>query len=148
MRFTLDSNILVYVHDHRDELRRKAALTLLGKVAAADCVLTLQSLAEFFRVATVKLGLPVGDAAKALRYWRDLFPVAAAQADTLDDAVSAVGRHGIAFWDAMLWATAREAGCAAILSEDFQDGRTLGGVRFVDPFKPSNAAYLDRLFDR
>ncbi len=146
MRVTLDSNILVYVHDHRDRPRRQAALVLLERAAAADCVLTLQALAEFFRVATVKLGLPTADGAKALRYWRDLFPVAAAQETTLDDAVSAVGRYGIAFWDAMLWATAREAGCQAILSEDFQDGRTLGGVRFLNPFNAENAALLDRVF--
>ena len=42
-------------------------------------------------------------------------------------------------------ATAREAGCGAILSEDFQDGQVLDGVRFLDPFKPANAAQLDRV---
>ena len=60
-------------------------------------------------------------------------------------ALAAVGDHGRSFWDAMLWATAARAGVAAILSEDFQDGRVLGGVRFVNPFVPGNAATIDRI---
>jgi predicted nucleic acid-binding protein len=33
-----------------------------------------------------------------------------------------------------------------LLSEDFQDGRTLGQVTFVDPFEPRNSALLDQAF--
>jgi hypothetical protein len=33
-----------------------------------------------------------------------------------------------------------------LLSEDFQDGRTLGRVTFVDQFDRDNAAALDRAF--
>ena len=51
----------------------------------------------------------------------------------------------ISFWDAMLWATARRAGCSAILSEDFQDGQVLQGVRFIDPFLRKNNAYVEAL---
>jgi len=41
------------------------------------------------------------------------------------------------YWDAQLWATARLNQVEVLLSEDFQDGRVLGGVRFVNPFAPS-----------
>ena len=50
---------------------------------------------------------------------------------------------GLSFWDAMLWATARRAGCSVLLSEDFQDGRRLDGVLFVDPFAPENQRLVD-----
>ena len=53
--------------------------------------------------------------------------------------------HRISFWDAMLWATARRAGCGAILTEDFQDGRLLGGVRFINPFVDENEARVAAL---
>ncbi len=43
----------------------------------------------------------------------------------------------------MLWATARRAGCRLLLSEDFQDGRDLGGVLFLNPFDPANRRLLD-----
>ena len=46
------------------------------------------------------------------------------------------------FWDAMLWTTARQAGCRLLLSEDLQDGQTLGGVTCVNPFAPRNATLV------
>ena len=55
---------------------------------------------------------------------------------SVQGAVRAVAAHGLGFWDAMLYAAAKEVGCRYLLSEDFQDGRVLEGVRFVNPFAP------------
>jgi predicted nucleic acid-binding protein len=55
----------------------------------------------------------------------------------------AVESHGLPFWDAMLWATAKRAGCRIVFSEDFQDGGTLEGVLFVDPFAGANRRMID-----
>ena len=72
-------------------------------------------------------------------------PVRRGRADESDLAVAviAVEQHGLSFWDAMLWATARRAGCRVLLSEDFQDGRDLGGILFVNPLEPANRKLLD-----
>ncbi|MBK6974813.1 MAG: hypothetical protein IPH26_18410 [Sterolibacteriaceae bacterium] len=35
----------------------------------------------------------------------------------------------------MLWATVREGGVATLLSEDFQHGQDIEGVRIINPFK-------------
>ena len=43
-------------------------------------------------------------------------------------------RHGLSFWDALIWSAAVECSVGIIYSEDFQDGRELEGVRFVNPF--------------
>jgi predicted nucleic acid-binding protein len=45
--------------------------------------------------------------------------------------------YRLSFWDALIWATARNAGVPVVLSEDYQDGREIEGVRFVNPFKQS-----------
>lgn len=145
MRFTLDSSILVYTHDHGDK-RREIALSIIDRSGHADCILTLQSLGEFFRVATARLRLPAPTATAALRIWREIFPIHSAGEPTLDAAVDAVARYRLSFWDAMLWAAAREAGCGAILSEDMRDGQVIGGVRIVNPFDPANAGRIERLF--
>lgn len=42
---------------------------------------------------------------------------------------------GFSFYDAMIIAGAQEAGCGVIYSEDLQHGRTLGGLKIVNPFK-------------
>lgn len=76
-------------------------------------------------------------ATQAVEAWLEIFPVAHASPETLRTALTAVARHRLSFWDAMLWAVAQEAGCRYLLSEDYQSGRRLGGVTFVDPFAPS-----------
>ena len=43
--------------------------------------------------------------------------------------------HGFAFYDALIVAAARRCGCDTLLSEDMQDGRTVAGLRIVNPFR-------------
>jgi predicted nucleic acid-binding protein len=57
----------------------------------------------------------------------------------------AVTKHHLAFWDAMLWASAQRAGMRHLLSEDFQDGFELERVVFVNPFAPSNDVLIDQI---
>ncbi len=38
------------------------------------------------------------------------------------------------FWDALIRSAAAENGVAIVYSEDFQEGRDVEGVRFVNPF--------------
>ena len=59
-------------------------------------------------------------------------------------AINAVSVHTLSFWDALLWAVAREAGVTLLLSEDFQHDRVLGGVRFCNPFKLNRP--MDHIF--
>ena len=49
-------------------------------------------------------------------------------------ALKAVGEHNISFWDAMLWSVAQEHQVTELFSEDFQQGRKLKGVSFINPF--------------
>ena len=143
MRVSLDTNILVYAVDSDAGDKHRAATLLVRRAAGADCVLSLQSLAEFFHAVTRKRLMSLEDAARTVDEWREVFPVRAASEQNLAEAMKAHRRHGFPFWDAMLWATAREAGCRILLSEDFQDGRVVGGLRFVDPFRAANRALLD-----
>jgi len=134
-RFTLDTNILIYAVDRDAGMRHDDARTLIGQAAYADCVLTVQALAEFFHATTRKSLLSAELASQFVVDWLDVFPVAAADGDILIDAMGAVQGHGFSFWDAVLWATARAAGCATIVTEDMQHGQRLGGVEVLDPFR-------------
>lgn len=95
-------------------------------------------LGEFFRAVTRKGKLSADCAYRFLTDWRDVFPVHAATVAVLDEALSAVRSHQLGFWDAMLWATVQEAGCQLLLSENFQNGRKLGRVTFLNPFRPED----------
>ena len=133
-RFSLDTNILVYAVDRDAGERHELGRALLGRAARCDCVLTVQALAEFFHATTRKNLLPVSRASDFVRDWLGVFQVASAGTAALVNAMDVAEKHRLSFWDAMLWATARQSGCSAILSEDMQDGRRLIGVEIINPF--------------
>ncbi|MBF0426371.1 MAG: PIN domain-containing protein [Magnetococcales bacterium] len=133
-RYTLDTNILLYALDREADKKHAIASALLDQAVAENCVLMLQALGEFFRAATGKGKMPVVEASDQVRDWLTLFRVQSAGPSTITKALRAVQDHGISFWDAMLWACAKEAGCKIVVSEDFQHGRVLEGVGFHNPF--------------
>lgn len=135
MRFSFDTNILVYALDRDAGERHRIAVDLLVRSRGKDCFITLQALAELFRTLTGRKAMPVADAANHIQAWRDAVPVIAADESCLIDAMDAVAHSGWSFGDAMIWATVKKAGCRLLISEDGQDGRTLGGVTIVNPFK-------------
>jgi hypothetical protein len=59
-----------------------------------------------------------------------------------------VRAHRLAFWDAMLWASAQRAGVRHILTEDFQDGFVLQDVTFINPFERENDRLIETLLPR
>jgi predicted nucleic acid-binding protein len=53
----------------------------------------------------------------------------------LVEAIRGVKVHLLSFWDAMIWATAKQAKMEKIYTEDFQHGRIVEGVSFINPFR-------------
>jgi len=138
----LDTNVLVYAIDTAAGPRHTSAGTLIERVLLGGrAILILQTMTEFYSVATRRFRIPSRDALLFLDELRAVLSVHAADERDFDRATRG-DRHGMSFWDALLWATADRVGVRYLLSEDFQDGRTLGGVTFVDPFKGGNARLL------
>jgi predicted nucleic acid-binding protein len=59
------------------------------------------------------------------------------------EAAQAVARHKLSFWDAQIWAAAKLNNIPVVLSEDFNTGSILQGVRFLNPF--ASEFRVDRL---
>lgn len=67
--------------------------------------------------------------------WLAVFPSpAAASATAVVAAMDASAEGRFSYRDALLLATAAEAGCAAAISEDMADGAALGLIRVVRAF--------------
>ena len=49
-------------------------------------------------------------------------------------ALQARDRWQLEYYDAQIWATAQLNGVPTVLTEDFEHGRTLGDVTFINPF--------------
>jgi predicted nucleic acid-binding protein len=143
MRVSFDTNVLVYSIDPREPAKQRAARELLQRASSVDCVLPLQALAEFFHVVTRKCGAAPAEAGVLVDLFIRSYPIVAPSTVSLRAAIQAVTDHRLAFWDAMLWAALRDAGCEILFSEDFQDGRKIGDVRVVNPFLLANAELVD-----
>jgi predicted nucleic acid-binding protein len=146
VRISLDANVLVYAL-HVEDRRNRRAVEIVKRAARGDCILTMQCLAECFNALVRKRGFDPLHARDEIAAFRRSLAYCAARPVDFDEAMAAVVDHQWSFWDAMLWATARRAGCHAILTEDNQDGRELHGVRFVNPFNPENDPVVERLLE-
>jgi predicted nucleic acid-binding protein len=146
MMVSFDTNVLVYatVSTPMSKTMRARDLVVRG-MKAGENILLLQTLAEFSSVAIRKARIPVDDVRATIDAWRAVFPIQGTEDSDLSAALVAVKKHRLAFWDAMLWASAQRAGVRHLLSEDFQDGFELEGVVFVNPFEPSNDKLIDQI---
>ena len=142
MTVALDANVLLYAIDTAAGRRHAVAAALIERVLLGGrTVLILQTMTEFYSVATRKFRIESRVALSFLDQLRAVLAVHAADERDFDRATRGE-KHGLSFWDAMLWATADRIGVRYLLTEDFQDRRVLGGVTFVDPFQPANEALL------
>jgi predicted nucleic acid-binding protein len=133
----IDTNVLVYAHDRSEpKKQRRARAVLEGLADLREVYLSTQVLGEFFRVVTRKLVSPltVAQARTQVLALRDLWVVLPVTDAIVVEAVRGVGAHDLSYWDAQLWATARLNQLDIVLTEDFEDGRTIETIRFVDPF--------------
>jgi predicted nucleic acid-binding protein len=127
-----DTNILVYTTTSDRRKQQAAACLSQGGVAS------VQVLNEFVHVARRKLRTDWPLIELALEQFRasleDILPITL---QTHDSAVALARDHGLAFYDALIVASAIEAGCDVLYSEDMQHGRRIGGLAIVNPFLES-----------
>lgn len=135
-RFTLDTNILVYALNDSAGPRHVAAAEIVRRSAVLDCWLTLQAISEFYSSTTRKRLVTPDEAAAQALDWLAIFPNTAASLANIRTALADALARRASYWDALLVATAAEAGCTLVLSEDMADGALLGGVRIHHPFGP------------
>lgn len=97
--------------------------------------LSSQVLQEFYVNVTGKLkpGLGIREARMEVRdltAWRPVL----IDMNLVDLAWGIQDRYGFSFWDSLIVAAAKEAGCAYLLTEDLQHDQDLDGVRVLNPF--------------
>ena len=87
-RLSLDTNILVYAMDRDAGERHALASEIVDRAVDSDCVLTLQSLCEFYAAVTGKGKMPRKEAEAQINDWLELFPVASATPKSLVKALN------------------------------------------------------------
>ena len=125
-----DTNILVYAFLDID--KRGRALDVLSEGG----FISAQVLNEFTNVAHKKRRRSWPEIEAALAVIRQRFPVIVPiTAETHASAMALARSHSFAFYDALIFAAALEAGCDMLLTEDMQHGRVIDGLTIRNPFR-------------
>ncbi len=134
--YFVDTNVLVYADDRSAGVKRDRARELIrSALRDGRARLSTQVLAEYFAVATRKLGL----SSAAARRRVEIYAALTVLRPSVDDFLAAIDLHRLhelSIWDAMIVRSARSSGCRVLYSEDLQHGRSFDGVVVVDPFRP------------
>ena len=138
----VDTNVLLYALDERDAEKQKAAKAWREEVwkngrgrtsfqVLQECYAQLQRLWPHKRK-------------EAQAEVRDLLAWKPVSVDgpLLEQAWKLQDRYQLNFWDALIIAAARAAGCRYVLTEDLQAGQNLDGVTVVNPFLTAPSSFL------
>ena len=133
----IDTNLLVYLYDLQTPQKAAQAQLVLDRLELTRAGrLSVQSLAEFLHVSTRKLDPPLSwtEALNQVALFTRMWPVFDLTPMIVLEAARGARDHGLAYYDAQIWAAARLNQVTLVFSEDFSDGQVLEGVRFVNPF--------------
>lgn len=127
----LDTNVIVYLLSADT---RKADIA--EALVAAGGIVSVQVLNEAVAVARRKLALPWAEIQAWLAAVRACCRVVPLTEADHDLALDLATRHGLAWYDALIVASALHGGASTLLTEDLQHGQRFGGrLRVVDPFR-------------
>ena len=133
----VDSNILIYAYDSTADRKHSKAVDLLQSLWKTRLgVLSVQVLQEVFVNVTRKIPkpLPAATARESVEAYR-LWVFAPTGAEAVLHAIDLQARLGFSFWDSLVLASALEANCELLYSEDMQHGQIIEGrLRIVNPF--------------
>jgi predicted nucleic acid-binding protein len=131
----LDTNILLYLYDRRDERKRRRAAEIFRECwEARTLVISTQVIQEFYAAGTRKLGLKPSRAYELLVDLCRLRVVSIGCSHILR-ATEIEGRFAVSFWDALILSAAQAAGASLLYSEDLQHGQKYGEVQVQNPFQ-------------
>jgi predicted nucleic acid-binding protein len=133
-RSFIDTHILIYAEISDEPAKRKMALTAIKSLyETANAVLSTQVLQEYCNVALKKLKLTPGHIRSQLDFY-ETFEIITITPHMIRLGLDLHQTRNLAFFDAMVIASAQTAGCSAVLSENMNAGEMINGVKIVNPF--------------
>ena len=137
---TADSNVYVYTQDNRFPQKQAIAGRVATALRSRRGPLPLQVVGEFQNAMRRKLKAPPAfAAAQAIELIRNHVVFGYSESAAVL-ALNEAAHGRLSYWDALMLASAAEAGCTAMLSEDMQDGARIFGLEIVNPFGPAGVA--------
>lgn len=134
MRF-VDTNVLLYAISTDPDEQAKRAIAI-GILDGTEIGFSIQVFQEFYHQATrrSRLGALTHDLAIEVVIGLLRHPTQEMTRAVMLDAFAIRQATGFSYWDSAILAAARALGCEEVLTEDLAHGRTVEGVRIVNPF--------------
>ena len=126
----IDTNVLVYALSEGNEKAARAA-----ELRNAGGVISVQVLNELVNVLRRKLKHPWPETLQRLMIVKSLLEIVPLTLETHEAGLELARRYSLSLYDAMIVASALEAGCDALWSEDMQDGLRIGDLTIRNPFR-------------
>lgn len=134
--FLIDTNILVYAYDRSEPAKQTRAEAILRQMPYSGAgAISTQVLVEFYNAVTRKLKakLSPSEAYERLQNLEQSWPILIVTPPIILEAARGAQQYQLSFWDALIWATAKLNQIPVVLSEDFNVGGLIEGIRFVNP---------------
>lgn len=126
-----DTNVLVYIASG-ESTKADRAEEIIGNGG----VISVQVLNELTNVARRKMRMAWPDTHSFLSALRSLLAVQPITVETHEAGLALAERYNLSTYDAMIVASALQAGCDTLWSEDMQHGMEFSeGLRIVNPFR-------------
>jgi predicted nucleic acid-binding protein len=126
-----DTNVLIYMASS-DPMKADRAEAIVGSGGA----ISVQVLNELANVARRKMRMSWQDTHAFLSLLRGLLKVHSVAVETHETGLALAERYNLSIYDAMIAASALDADCDTLWSEDMQHGIVLDGrLRVVNPFR-------------
>lgn len=126
----IDTNIVIYALGSNS-----AKATLAAPLFSHHPTISTQVLSETANVALKKLALPLLEVGKLLSMLEATCRVEIVTPATIQHALDISGRYDYFWFDSLIVASALEAGCDTLYTEDLQHGQVIEGkLTITNPF--------------
>ncbi len=131
-----DTNILAYEFDKSEHRKQALAVNLINEWRPSGrMIISTQVLQELYVVLTEKLkpALKEEIAEEIIQNYSKL-DVVIVDPSLILNGISIKRKYKISFWDALIVAASRRAGCKILFTEDLSHGMKIEGIEIVNPF--------------
>ena len=136
-RYFLDTNIIIYSFDESDPVKQKIAQNLIETgLKVNHTIVSYQVVQEFINVAIRKFTVPMSHrdcklfADNVLSQFWEVY----ASRQLVNSALDISERWQYSFYDALIIASALEASCTVLYSEDLQHSQKIYNLQIINPF--------------
>lgn len=129
-KFFIDTNIVIYA------LGKQTEKTAIAKrLFSTEPIISTQVLSEAANVALRKLALPIIEATALVETLKELCHIELITTASIDRAFQIADRYKFAWYDSLIVASALEAGCEKLYTEDLRHGQIIDAqLTVVNPF--------------